>query len=386
MKQPDGYQDGTKRVCKLKRSLYGLKQAPRCWNTCIADFLKKTDFQQSEADPCLYIRVNGQNKVLIGLYVDDGLVAYNTTKAGDEFIKELKARFKITTKPASYFLGLEINVHKDQTITLCQKAYTKKVLEKYGMSNCKSAPTPIIKESDETGKKENVNMHFPYRQAVGALAYLSAGTRPDISYAVGVASRNLGAPTNKDVMLVKRIFRFLKGTQNNGLTYTKQLPSYLVCYSDSDHAGDQTTGRSTSGMVCLFSGAAISWRSQKQTTVSISSTEAEVIAASEAVQEIIWLNRLLGNLYKNTEKPVLNLDNESAIKLAKNPQYEYHKRTKHIKLKHFFVRECVCNGDLNIQHVPSELQLADMLTKPLFGPRLQVLSSRMGLKNLCTNS
>lgn len=383
MKQPEGYRDGTKRVCKLKRSLYGLKQAPRCWNHCIAEFLLKTGFKQSEADPCLFVRTKGQSKVAIALYVDDGLVAHNSTTAGDEFLKELKARFKITTKPASYFLGMEINVQK-VSISLCQKSYIKKILEKYGMSQCKSAPSPMIKDND-AGADENMKSNFPYRQAVGALAYLSVGTRPDISYAVGVASRHLEVPTKDDVMLVKRIFRYLKRTQDKGLIFTKKSTPQLVCYSDADHGGDQSTGRSTSGVVCLFSGAAISWRSQKQTTVSISSTEADVIAASEAAQEILWLNQLFNDLTK-TEKPVLNIDNKSAVFLAHNPKYEYHKRTKHIKIKHFFVRECVSNEEFSVKQVPGEVQLADLFTKPLFGPRLKELSSRMGLKNLTKNS
>lgn len=330
------------------------------------------------------MRVRGQCKVFIALYVDDGLVAYNTKRAGDEFMQELKTRFNITTKPASYFLSLEINIRKDKTITLSQKAYTKKVLEKYKMSNCKPAPTPMIKEADMV-EEGITNENFPYRQAVGALAYLSVATRPDISYAVGVASRSLAAPTKKDVMLVKRIFRYLKGTQHNGLTFTKKSPPQLICYSDADHGGDQDNGRSTTGIVCIFSGAAISWRSQKQPTVAISSTEAELIAASECASEILWLNRLLNNLME-TEKPILNLDSQSAVKLAHNPKYEYHKRTKHIKLKHFFVRECVNNGDFIVKHVSSELQLADMLTKPLYGPRLQDLSYKTGLKNLSLNS
>lgn len=381
MKQPEGFHDGTKQVCKLNRSLYGLKQAPRCWNSCIADFLRTTGFQQSEADPCLYIRIKGKSKVLIGLYVDDGLVASNTSTAGDEFIKELKTRFKITTRPASYFLGMEIKAEKGK-ITLCQQAYIKKVLEKYGMTNCKPTPTPIIKQSINDTEPD-VDINFPYRQAVGALTYLTVGTRPDIAYAVSVASRNLEKPSTTDIMLVKRILRYLKGTADKGLVYKQSNESHqmLLCYSDSDFAGDQATCRSTSGMVCLLSGAAISWRSHRQTVVSISSTEAEIIAASETAQEILWLNSLMKGLV-DLKKPILYLDNESAIKLSHNPKYEYHKRTKHIKLKHLFVRECVINGELEVKQVPSVRQLADMLTKPLFGPRLEVLSGQIGLKRI----
>lgn len=383
VKQPEGFQDGTNRVCKLKRSLYGLKQAPRCWNSCIVEFLKSIGFKQSEADPCLFTRTRGQSKVIIGLYVDDGLVASNTSAAGNEFIMELSNRFKITTKPASYFLGIEIKSEIGR-ITLCQQAYTKKVVEKFGMANSKPTPTPIVKECiNDTELNSERDVIFPYRQAVGALTYLAVGTRPDIAYAVGKASRNLETPTTNDVILVKRILRYLKGTADKGLVYrhTMEIPKGLVCYSDSDLGGDPETGRSTSGMVCLLSGAAISWRSHRQTMVSISSTEAEIIAASETAQELVWLNSLLKDLAE-LQKPVLYLDNESAIKLSHNPKYEFHKRTKHIKLKHLFVRECVTNGELEVKQVPSSRQLADMLTKPLYGPRLEDLSGRIGLKRI----
>ena len=111
---------------------------------------------------------------------------------------------------------------------------------------------------------------------------------------------------------------------------------------------------------------------------------AEIVAASETSQEILWLNSLFKDLV-DLEKPILYLDNESAIKLSHNPKYEYHKRTKHIKLKHLFVRECVSNGELLVKQVPSVRQLADMLTKPLYSPRLEILSAQIGLKRI-TNS
>lgn len=384
MKQPEGYNDGTDRVCLLKRSLYGLKQAPRCWNICINDFLLQSGFKQSEADPCLYTRVRGTKKVHIALYVDDGLVASNNIEAEAEFISELNKRLKIRTSPATYFLGMEI-CKVDNKITLCQTSYTKKLLQKFNMGNCKSAPTPIIKENMGGGEEQGTQADptFPYRQAVGALTYLSVGSRPDIAYALSVASRNLEKPTAKDVLLVKRIFRYLKGTTDKGLIYerTENDQPKLTCFSDADLAGDQLTGRSTTGMVCLLAGAAISWRSQRQGIVSLSSTEAETVAASETAQEILWLSSLLKSL-QNLEKPILYLDNESAIKLSHNPKYEYHRRTKHIKLKHLFVRECVTNGELEVKQVPSERQLADMLTKPLFGPRLEILSGQIGLKRI----
>lgn len=380
MVQPEGFSDGTKRVCKLKRSLYGLKQAPLCWNTCISEYLIETGFKQSVHDPCLYIKKH----VLIALYVDDGLVASTNEKAGRDFIEQLKSRFKITTKAASYFLGMEIHKSKDGEITLDQKAYTEKILIKYGMANCKSVPTPAVKATLEEQEEEDAldDSNFPYRQAVGSLSYLMVATRPDICYAVGVVSRHLDNPRKLDVKNVKRIFRYLKGTIDMRLIFKKSgKDNILLGYSDADYGGDSTTGHSTSGMIFFFSGP-IMWKSKKQNSVAISSTEAELIALTETAKEVIWLKGMLEDITKLREVPVIYVDNVSTIKLSENPPFEFHRRTKHIKIKYFFVRECVTNKELRLESVPTELQLADSFTKPLYGPRLLQLCQKIGLKRI----
>ena len=381
MKQPEGFEDGTKRVCKLKRSLYGLKQAPRCWNKCVHDFLISTSFKQSEADPCLYIRNKEGRKLMLALYVDDGLVASSDKSDCYAFIEELKGRFKITAKPASYFLGLELKRKSDGAIEINQAAYTKKLLGRFGMSECKPAKTPILKDASISENDDSETLtNFPYRQAVGALAYLMVGTRPDVAYAVSVVSRNLDKPTKEDVVKVKRILRYLRGTINYGIVYKQGCRKALTCYSDSDHAGDLQTGRSTTGVVCLYSGGVIAWKSQKQTSVAISTTEAELVAASEASKEIIWLKRLMNEMTTLESIPILNIDNESTLKLAQNPPYEFHQRTKHIRVRYFFVRELVTDGTLAVNKVASELQLADLMTKPLHRPRLTALRRKIGLE------
>ena len=130
-----------------------------------------------------------------------------------------------------------------------------------------------------------------------------------------VVSRKLESPTNLDVAKVKRIFRYLKGTIEFGLIYTPGMNDQLLSYSDADHGGDEMTGRSTSGVLCMYAGGAVSWLSQRQTSVAISSTEAEVVAASEAAREIVWLNRLYKELIYITATPCLHVDNEAAIRL-----------------------------------------------------------------------
>ena len=347
MQQPEGFNDGSGRVCQLRRSLYGLNQALRCWNKRFGDFLRKRNFQQSEADPCVFMRCRGTKKIIIGLFVDDGLVAATSEEEANLFLDELKSEFKITAREATYFLGLEISRQEDGSVKISQEGYTRKLLEQFGMSECRSLSTPAVTESGKAVSAKNIDSNlkgdscsveqFSYRSAVGALLYLSTGMRPDISYAVGVASRTLENPSPDDFVRVKRIFRYLQGTANNRLVYKPGYKEGVIeCYSDADHGGDQSTGRSTTGVVCLHAGGAISWQSQRQASVAISTTEAEIVAASEAAREIVWLKRLLAAMTVINKMPELQVDNEAAVKLAQNP--EFHRRTKHIRLRHFYVR------------------------------------------------
>ncbi|KAG5890919.1 hypothetical protein JTB14_024916 [Gonioctena quinquepunctata] len=245
------------------------------------------------------------------------------------------------------------------------------------MQDCRPVSTPIVKEGIQLGKEDEdeLNSTFPYREAVGALMYLMTGTRPDIAYAVSVVSRKLENPSNSDCSKV-RIFRYLKGSTDLGIIYKPGAKEELKTFSDADHGGDDTTGRSTTGVLSMYADGAISWYSQRQTSVAISTTEAEIVAASEAAREIVWVKRLFEEIIVLRAVPTLMVDNEAAIKLAENP--EYHRRTKHIHIRHFFVRELVLDSFIQVKKVSSE----DIMTKPLFKPRLQMLRNAIGLTRI----
>lgn len=379
MKQPDGYRDNTNRVCKLKRSLYGLKQAPRCWAKRFGGFLLAKGFKSSHADQCLYIKEKNNKKMFVALYVDDGLVMATDKEDIECFLKELKNEFKITIKPASYFLGIEIEHIENRGIKISQKAYAKKILERFNFQDSKPVSTPIIKEpvlptsNEESDKQSN----FPYRQAVGALMYLMIGTRPDLAYSVSFLSRTLETPTEEDVVRLKRVLRYVKGTYDLGILYHLNSRCTLECYSDADFGGCSTTGRSTSGVIIKYAGGAISWISKRQAITATSTTEAELVAVNEATKEIIWLKRLFRGMTKLENVPVLQVDNQATVKLVHNP--EFHHRTKHIRIKYFFVREKVMEGELRVEYIPTENQLADIMTKPLAKPRLLYLCKMMGI-------
>ena len=205
--------------------------------------------------------------------------------------------------------------------------------------------------------------------------YLMLSTRPDLAYSVGYLSRSLENPKSEDIMRVKRVFRYIAGTLKKGIIYFQNYDvGILQCYSDADFGGCVQSGRSTSGVVIMYAGGAISWLSQRQAMVATSTTEAEIVAANEATKEIIWLSRLYNGVTKLKQVPVLPVDHSAAVRLEQNP--EFHRRTKHIAVKHFFIRENILEGIINIQQISTEQQVADIMTKPLERLRIYFKNSK----------
>jgi|SRR5579871_5521089 len=222
-----------------------------------------------------------------------------------------------------------------------------------------------------------------YQGAVGALMYLMLGTRPEIAFPISVASRYAANPTDNHISAVKRILRYLKGTLNYELVFRGSV-SPLVGYTDADWAGDKDTRRSTSGYTFNIGSGAISWSSKRQPTVALSTCEAEYMAQTQAAKEAIWLKGLLvelSDMHNNELNPsavILYGDNQGAIALAKNPVF--HGRTKHIDIQHHFVREKVDSGDICLEYIPTEQQIADGLTKPLPRDRFEAFRKALGVE------
>jgi hypothetical protein len=225
-----------------------------------------------------------------------------------------------------------------------------------------------------------------YAKLLGELQFLANATRPDISYAVNRLCAYTANPSLQHVGAVKRILRYLKGTKNFAIKYSskiqleqQQLKNTNIFHGYADAAYANTDDlKSTSGYVFIVSGGAITWRSKKQTTIALSSTEAEYVALSEAGREACWLRSLYDELgytqkYPNTIKG----DNDGSIAMARNPQF--HKRSKHIAIRWHWVRNLVQNGDITIENCRDPEQTADILTKALAHPKHQKHLKEMGL-------
>ncbi|XP_048622596.1 secreted RxLR effector protein 161-like [Brassica napus] len=202
-----------------------------------------------------------------------------------------------------------------------------------------------------------------FRRIKGCLRYL-LHTRSDLCYAVGVLSRYMHNPRDSYGQAIKHILRYVKGTTNYGMFFKIDWSRSVVGYSDSSHNIDLDDGRSTSGHAFYYGSSLITWTSQNQQTVALSSCEAEFMAATEAAKQAIWIKELLSEiLSKEGENVKLRIDNKSAIALSKNPVF--HGRSKHVLKKYHFIRECVENGQIEVEQVPGVEQKVDILTKPL---------------------
>ncbi len=357
------------KVCKLRKSLYGLKQSPRQWYAKIHEFfVRDLKFESSSNDPCLYTRHKSSTLLFIALYVDDLLIAGNSNHEIKEIKKKLSEHFEMKDLGAARkMLGIEIRRDRSsRRLFISQSDYTEQILSRFGMLNSKLISTPMDRSYEELANQESDPAeNVPYRQAIGSLMYLMIASRPDIAFAVGKLSQHSQSPSISHWVALKRVLRYVNGTRNFGILYSKRTDLTVNGFSDADWAGCHKSRKSTSGFVFLISGGAVCWRSKKQTCVATSTCEAEYIAMCMATKESIWLSRLLTDLanFDETYPISLGVDNDGAIDTAKNASIN--QRNKHIDLQYHFVRDAHQQKHIFLKYVQSSDQIADSLTKPL---------------------
>ena len=369
------------KVCKLRKALYGLRQAGRQWHTKIDSALKEVGMHPTNGDPCVYVDRSRDEVTYLLLYVDDILIASRNPARVNEIKSFLSSRFDVKDiGKVSYCLGIEV----EQTlgkITLSQRGFVRRILERFGMTDCKPVGTPMalggkLEEALNTIKTES----FPYREIIGALMYLSVGTRPDIAHAVNYLSQFNNNHDDRHWKAAKRILRYLKGTIDKGLVY-QQDDAGLVGMADADWGNSEMDRKSYTGYAFIMSGGAVSWCSRKQRTVAQSSTEAEYMCLSEAAKEAIFCISFVKELgCPELANITLFNDNQSAGKLARNPVF--HSRTKHIDIKCHFIRDAIKDYPIQLEYLPTEEMTADVLTTPLSIAKHEKCTVGLGLHNV----
>ncbi|KAH9670747.1 hypothetical protein KPL70_017094 [Citrus sinensis] len=393
MSQPEGFEDQSNGdwVCLLKKSLYGLKQSPRQWYLRFDSFMMKLCFQRCNLDCCVYYKEISGDMVYLILYVDDMLIASKSMEHINFLKQQLKGEFEMKDLgPAKKILGMQlIRDWKSGTLFLIQEKYIRKVLDKFDMTTAKLVQTPLpahfrLSEQQcptaDTDKSEMIKI--PYASAVGCLMYAMVLTRPDIAHAVSVVSRYMSNPGKEHWKAVKWILRYLRGTSGHGLIYGGQRrdDSLIVGYVDADYAGDLDRRRSLTGYLFTFNNCTINWKSQLQSVVALSTTEAEYTAAAEAIKEAIWLKGMLKELGVNQRSVVIHCDSQSAICLSKNQTH--HERTKHIDIKVHFIRLEISKATVMLQKIHIDDNVVDMLTKAVPGAKFKFC---LDLAGICDN-
>jgi hypothetical protein len=221
----------------------------------------------------------------------------------------------------------------------------------------------------------------PYKSIIGSLMYLMVSTRPDIASAVGLLSRFLENPGRTHYEAAKRLLRYVSKTRNMGLMFYSHGVIEVAGYCDSDWGGCPDTRRSTTGYVFKLGGAAITWNSKRQTTVALSSCEAEYVAAAQAAKEAIWIRSFLGELDVLQDWPItIETDSQSALSLMKNVGYSA--RSKHVDIQVHFVRETIMKEYVQFMYVNTEMQVADSLTKAVTREKVEYCRRKMGVISL----
>ncbi|GJZ74785.1 retrovirus-related pol polyprotein from transposon TNT 1-94 [Tanacetum coccineum] len=355
--QPEGFvdPDHPTHVYRLKKALYGLKQAPRAWYDTLSRFLLDNKFSKGAVDLTLFTRKTGKHILLVQIYVDDIIFASTDPKACDIFSNEM-------------------------SIFINQSKFALEILKKFGMDSCDPVDTPMV----DRLKLDEDPLGIPvdqtrFRSMVGSLMYLTA-SRPDLVFAVCMCARYQASPTKKHLEALKRVFRYLRGTINWGLWYPKDTAMALTAYADADHAGCQDTRRSTSGSAQFLGDKLVSWSSKKQKSTAILTTEAEYITMSGCCAQILWMRSQLIDYGFVFNKIPLYCDNRSAIALCCNNVQN--SRSKHIDIRHHFIREQVEKGVVELYFVTTDYQLADIFTKALPRERFEFLLPRLGMKSM----
>ncbi|RVX17651.1 Retrovirus-related Pol polyprotein from transposon TNT 1-94 [Vitis vinifera] len=310
IEQPQGYEKKGEehKVYKLKKALYGLKQAPRAWYSRIEAYFIKEGFERCSCDHTLFIKTGDGGKILIvSLYVDDLIFTGNDESMFVKFKNSMKLEFDMTDLgKMKYFLGMEV-LQNSEGIYISQRKYAKEVLERFGMEKSNSVKNPIV-PGDRLTKNEG-------------------GVKVD-------ATKFMASPTEMHLQAAKRVLR------------------------------DVDDRKSTSGYVFLLSEGAVAWSSKKQPVVTLSTTEAEFVAAASCACQGVWMRRVLEKLGHSQGKCTTVLcDNNSTIKLSKNPVM--HGRSKHIDVRFHFLRDLTREGVVELKHCGTQEQVADIMTKPL---------------------
>ncbi|CAI7879480.1 unnamed protein product [Closterium sp. NIES-53] len=372
--QPHAFEERDGAVCLLKKSLYGIKQAPRLWQLYLHTVLTELGFKQLAHDLGMYRKESRGKFILLVAYADDLLYTGDDTELLDQFEVDIKEKLEVTINHnVTQFLGLKIT-QSATSIHLSATKYAETLAKKFVVAPINlTTPyrTPPNHESDTTPL--SIDDHRLYQRQLGCLLLAGVTYRPDLSYVASQLVQYLKRTEGENLLDLCRALQYFVSTPGVSLTYEASLTSTLQLhgYVDADHAGDIDNRRSRTGSIFQLQPAGlISWNSQKQELISLSSAEAEFIAVSVAVREGLYPMELLheAKVTMNGHFTLL-CDSQSAIKIANKPGFV--NRTKHIAHRYFFVKDEINKGKVKLTYCPTGDMAPDFLTKKLLRQKFQ---------------
>jgi hypothetical protein len=364
MEQPPGFKDSKDpdHVWEVLKSLYGMRQAGQVWNkTFDGALVNKLGFKRVSVEHCLYVRSSpdGKSFAIASIHVDDTFAIGSSEEEMDRLQRDLESKWQISVADRSFILGIHLERECNKRLVhLLQTALIDKVIKKFGQGNASPVYTPMessieisVNNCPVTPEDKADMANVPYCELIGSLQYIAQGTRPDICYAVGRLAKFMANPGRKHWNAGICMLHYLKTTRLYCLTLggtpgkthitgnVKTSPKAemgsqtLAGMTDSDFAGCKDTQRSVSGYAFTLGSGVISWKSQKQDLVTLSTCEAEFVAASEATCEAVFIRNLLSEIGHTQETPTEILaDNQGTIVLVSDQTN--HSRTKHIDIRY----------------------------------------------------
>lgn len=354
-------------VCLLTKALYGLKQSGLQWYKRLKDVLLKMGLNLSSSDPCLFFINHKEKILLVTIYVDDILIASNNLLWINHVKETLSKCFRMKDLGrVNKCLGIDFHQNEDDySITLSQSDYVDKLLERFGMTDCKPANTPIETKCTLTRPEiidEQMMREIPYQSLIGGLLYLAISTRPDIAFAVSFLSQFNSFYNQTHWKAAKRVLRYLKGTKNYQIRYVRNGEE-LHGFVDADWASNLLDRHSFTGYAFIYASSPISWETRKQRTAALSTTDAELMGISDATREAIFLKNLMKSIGLQLDSITLWNDSQSAQSRIKNPTT--HSRSKHMEVRRHFIKEIIDEGFLKLEYISTHQMPADILTKGL---------------------
>ena len=372
---------GRRLVWKVVKSLYGGKNAGRNWFKLLRKWLKSYGFKQCPTEPCIFSRRSAGHTIIIGVYVDDLLVLYDDKTQFETLAADIKRDFDFTIQsPLREMCGIEVSVTPG-SVTLTLTGHIIEMANRFLRDDKtrKTVRVPCSAGLDKLVDAAMDNKHLrdvdpvvrqEYQEMVGSLLYVAVVLRPDIAYSVGMLSRAMSAPTPELLEAARDVVRYLYDTRELGLRYARQASSdKMRGQADSDWG----VGASISAYVFFMCGCAISYLSKKQPTIAMSSTEAEIYAASLAGLEAVFLRSLLEMLKPDaiTGPTIIDVDNKGAVDMSED--YIANSRNRHFTRRHLKVRELVEDGVVQLKSIPTDDNVSDIMTKPLSVRRFEKL-------------